>query len=352
MKCPDCGEIVFKHQELCPNCHCPLLGPKEETADAENQQADSPRHVEAIPVAAPAEKQPKKKHYGLLGVVVVFVILLVAALLGIYFYKEQMRKKEIAEFQNAIVSNEPDVLQRYLSLYQDAPADHRDAVMEKLDEWKRLEREWENAAASGSKSELQEYLKNNPDSRHKSEAIAKIDSIDWEMAQAENNQDSYEGYMTEHQQGEHYDEARALLEKLIQKMVSQDDKDMIKQLFKKYFNGLAAKDETGIISTITNVLSIFLNKANATPADVISHMKKLYESGDITDMKFSLRDDWDIDKVEEPDGTYSFKVKFSVDQQIVRTDPDKEKGATYKVSAKVSPSGKISELKMTKVVEE
>jgi len=356
MKCPECGEIIFKHQELCPNCHCALHAPqepKQEMVVADKTEQETPRHVEATPVAAGNGTGPKrKKKRGWLGLVVAFVIALLAVCLGFYFYKDQMKKNEIAAYENAMSTKQPEVMQSYLNLYPNAPADHVDAIMEKLDEIRRIEREWQNAAASGSKTEILAYLKKYPDTEHADEAKVKIDSIDWVAAQEQNTQDSYEEYMTQHQQGEHYDEARALLDKLLAALVSPEDRQMISSLFRNYFNGLAAQDETGIIGTITNVLTSFLHKVSATPSDVITYMKKIHEAADITDMKFNLRNDWNIDKIEEPDGTYSFKVNFTVDQQIVRTDPNKEKAATYKVSAKVSPSGKISELNMTKIVNE
>ena len=105
------------------------------------------------------------------------------------------------------------------------------------------------------------------------------------------------------------------------------------------------------MATLGTVIHTFLNRQDVTKADVIQYMKKMHEAADITGMNFLLNNDWKIDKIENIDtGEMEYAVTFSVDQRIDRSDPTQERLATYKVSAKVSPEGRIVDLNMKKVV--
>jgi hypothetical protein len=80
-------------------------------------------------------------------------------------------------------------------------------------------------------------------------------------------------------------------------------------------------------------------------------MNKLYAPEDINNMTFTLNNDWKIEKQEAAEGGYEYSVAFTVDQKIDRADKEKETFNTYKVTAKVSAVGKISDLNMQKVVQ-
>ena len=58
----------------------------------------------------------------------------------------------------------------------------------------------------------------------------------------------------------------------------------------------------------------------------------------------------DLEFIHILEGEMEYAVTFSVDQRIDRSDPTQERLATYKVSAKVSPEGRIVDLNMKKVV--
>ena len=96
-------------------------------------------------------------------------------------------------------------------------------------------------------------------------------------------------------------------------------------------------------------MSSFLGKQSATKSDVISFMRKIYKE-DINSMNWRVSSGYKISKKEIGDGEYEYNVQFTAEQNIDRSDADKEKFATYKISAKVSPENKISAFNMTKVV--
>ncbi len=355
-RCPDCGEIVFKNQAMCPACHCPISGspdvgqpaPGQPVADmgqpAAVASADSSRQT------AEEEQQPKpKRTYAAL--IVAFVIALAIVFVGVYFYKNVQDRNELAAYENAMQSSEPGVLQNFLDMYTEAPAEHIDSISVRLERLKQIDADWNNVVVSNSKTALERYILLHPGSVHVVEAKIKIDSLDWISATVDDTPEAYQKYMTQHGDGAYFDEAKAAYEKVQGKTVSADDKQLVSQLFTTYFRALSSKDETSLTATLNSILTSFLHKANASKSDVISYMNKLYAPEDINNMTFTLNNDWKIEKQEAAEGGYEYSVAFTVDQKIDRADKEKETFNTYKVTAKVSAVGKISDLNMQKVVQ-
>ncbi len=355
-RCPDCGEIVFKNQAMCPACHRPING----SPGMEQTVSGQPAEVTEQPAAAagagsgmqPAGQvqQPKpKRSYAAL--VVAFVIALVIVFLGVYFYKNVQDRNELAAYENAMQSSEPGVLQNFLDMYTEAPAEHIDSISARLERLKQVDADWDNVLVSNSKTALERYIQLHPGSVHIIEAKIKIDSLDWISATMDDTPEAYRNYMAQHGDGAYFDEAKAAFEKAQGKMVSAGDKQLVSQLFATYFKALSSKDEVSLTTTLSSILTSFLHKANASKSDVISYMNKLYAPEDINNMAFTLNNDWKIDKQEAGDGGYEYSVTFTVDQKIDRTDKEKETFNTYKVTAKISTDGKICDLNMQKVVQ-
>lgn len=353
-RCPDCGEIVFNEQEMCPNCHSPL--------HSHHPQAVSTTPVTPTPAVetqkervggkpAPTEEKKKKNKGVYTAAILGFVVALIIVFVVGYFHYTTEKQNELDAYENAMASTEPSVLQNYLDIYTDADPAHRDSIEAHLEALKAVDTEWTNAVVSNSKTALERYIKLHPGSVHIPEAKIKIDSIDWVAATTANTPEAYQNYINAHSDGLHYDEARAAYDKADAGQVSDEDRQMVSDLCSRFFRALALKDEDGLTSSIANVMTDFLHKANATKTDVISYMHKLHSPTDINSMTFRSNNDWKIDKKEVAEGEYEYTVTFSVDQKIDRSDDTKETFATYKVDAKISPEGKIVSLNMKKIVQ-
>lgn len=355
MKCPDCGEIIFNDQEMCPNCHCPINKTLAQPLVDIPQQA----RPKVQPVADPANETmpptppipPQKKSHTVL--IVSLVIALIIVFVGFYFYKNNSQKqKEQDAYENAMESSDATVLQDYIDMYKDiASTAHVDSIQSHLDRLKMGDQDWMNAVMSGSKSALEDYITKHPGSIHETEAKLKIDSLDWIEVSAAGTPEAYQRYIDDHgTSGSHYDEAQQMVQKMNDSKVNSDDKQLVSTLFNDYFSALGSKDEGGICTTISSVMDNFLGKHNATKTDVMSFMNKIFKT-DITGMKFTVNNDYKIDKKPVNEGEYIYNVTFSVDQNIERTDASKEKFCTYKVKAKIGTDGKISEINMTKIIQ-
>ena len=208
-RCPDCGEYIFKEDRECPNCHC-SINASATIHDVEPEVTSQIYGlVPEIPEIPQPEEPKKKKGHKILwsSIVVGFVIALIIVFLGIYFYQKSQQENEMRAYENAMMSSEPAVLQNFLDMYIDASVAHRDSIKSHLEKLKKIDRDWENAVASKSKSALQLFIDRNPDNIHIPEARLIIDSLDFEAAKLEDTMDAYQKYMDNHQQGAYYDEA-------------------------------------------------------------------------------------------------------------------------------------------------
>ena len=269
-KCPECGEIVLNDQILCPNCHCPLIS-------TNNNDTEKPEPSQSHKVATEEpnsdtngegnKNEKKKKSYT--PWVVSFVIALAVVFVGLYFYKTTQMRNELEAYENAMMSNEPAVLQNYLDIYADAPSEHRDSIQSHLEMLKKVDSDWTNAVVSNSKAAILRYMQLYPNSLHNVEAKLKIDSIDWMEATQKNTIEAYQKYIDEHADGMYIDQAHDAYTLLDSKKVNAEDKANISAIFTSFFNALANNDEATLLSCVDIILTSFLHKENANKNDVI-----------------------------------------------------------------------------------
>lgn len=347
-KCPHCGGTILASQDVCPNC---LQSVFVASGNSVFESTDGNTSPSAHPDGAPDDAgTPVQPHHTLWAtLVVVLVIVLGVMFIGYYFYRHTQQQNELYAYENCMESTEPSVLQDYLDVYASAPPAHRDSVTARLSVLQRIDQDWSKTCVYATKLAYQKYMQKHPDSSHNQEARMKIDSLDWIAAATQNTILSYKAYMDEHADGAHYDDAKMNYDKLTDRLVTPSDEKMVMQLFTDFFNSVSTGDEDGLKATLATVLNSFMQKRHASKWDVVDYVRKMHEDKDIQRMHFQLNNDWKIDKIENVDtGEMEFAVTFSVRQRIERTDPQKERQAAYKVSARVSPGAKITDMNMKK----
>ena len=334
INCPECGHQVSDQAKTCPHCGIEIAG----------------RFTPAV-VETPQSPQPSSgRNRSWIAWLIALILALAIVCVGYWYYLRTQQENELRAYENAIRSSEPAVLQNFLDVYADATRAHRDSIELRLQQLKQVDKDWTHAVLSGSKVELERYMKLYPNSVHNVEAQIKIDSLDWLTAMQENTPEAYQAYLQSHQDGAHYDEALAKFERLEAAKVNTDDKRVIADLFATYFTALAKLDEVNLSLTLPPILNSFLHKLNATKSDVIQYMNRIHEP-DVMQMQFILNNDWKIQKNEIEDGQFDYTVEFSVDQKMDRSDESKERFCSYKVQAKVSPEYKITDFNMKKIVQ-
>ena len=238
-------------------------------------------------------------------------------------YSKVQGEKETEDYEFAMRSTDPEVLQSYLTRYPDAPAEHRDSVEAHILLLQKGDEEWQNAVLSNSRAALQRFVDNNPNSVHRQEALNKIDSLDWVAVQNSSNIADVEAYAKAHPDGRYIDEAKILMSKIKSNTVQPDEKIMVTSLF------------------------TVLGKTNATSGDVLTFLHKIYKD-DIQNMNWHIdSSSYKIDKKEIAEDEYEYDVTFNASQIIERNGESEE--VKYRINATVTNEGKISGFNLTRL---
>ena len=360
-RCLHCGEVYFKDQPMCPNCHHPTVNSNASPQPGISSQALHSTGIPPVPpvqqaqaentattVRTPNNPQEKKKSY--VSLLVSFIIALTIAAVCFYFYTKASDDKEREAYNYALQSDDPQVLQSFLDTYKGADEAHRDSITAHLVLLKQINQEWTNALVSNSKSAMERYLEQFPNAPHKQEALQKIDDFDWETARDENTEDAYNSYLQDHPNGNHVDEANNHLKEVKAKTVQPEERQMINATFKRFFQSINAKDEDALMTTVSDVMTSFLNKHDATKQDVVTFMNKLYKD-DVTNLNWRLMDDYKIEKKEVGIDEYEYTVQFSANKTVESNEDGKSDTERYKVNARVNPDGKISTFNLVRILE-
>lgn len=373
-KCTNCGEVYFKELGMCPNCHMPYAEgtnrlssepttptpqpvtpppapttPPQPTTSKPRTSVPpvppDPPTPQTAPTNQPQEPTPKKSMRGTLIISFIFAIIVCGIMY--YFYDSANKNKEQEAYEYAMKSTDPMVLQSYLDTYKDADQAHIDSIQSHLSLLRQTDNDWTNAIVSGSKEALEAYLQKYPNSPHKQEAWNRIDSIDWVLAKNADTADAYQNYLDEHVDGSHIEEAENALKKVKSRDLSTEEKAMVTGLFRQFFQSINSHNADGLTATCDDVLSSLLGKVQATKADVVTFMDKLYKE-DVANMNWHINNDYQIKKREVGDEEYEYQVQFSALQDVDHTDGSKKENL-FKISAAVSPDGKITFFNMSKI---
>ena len=352
--CPQCGNVYLKNEPECPKCHHLTT-----RATLQEESAPTPSTNTAEPTTSATttsdntindEKEPNTSSKNKMRIVLISLVVAVVAVAICYaFYSNAQSNKESEAYEYAMTSSDPMVLQSYLDTYKDAPEAHIDSIQAHLTLIKQMGQDWTNAVVTGTKSALQQYLEQHPDSPFKAQAMHKIDSIDWATAQAEGSVEAMEAYIETHPTGEYINEANEAVKGLNAQTVQPEEKQAINGTFRNFFNALNSKDEDLLTSTVSPLMTSFLNKPDATRSDVVTFMQKLYKPT-VASMTWTSMADYKISKKEIGDTQYEYTVDFTAAQVLKGTDGSETKNM-YIIKAKINPDCQISELSMKKVVE-
>lgn len=273
IKCPDCGDIYFRTMMLCPTCHRPTS-----SAPAQPSRPVPVRHTEPVtPVPQPKHKEePEKKSYTTL--IVGLVIALVVCGVGAFYYNDAKKQREQNDFEFAAQSNDPLVIEQYLNEHKDENTVHRDSLQARLAMIQEMDKEWTDVVISGSRDQLEHYAKTHPDSPHKVEALNKLDSMDYAHVMKDKTVEAFLKYVKQHPDGRFVNDANAAIDAIKSMQLQPEESQMIKALFKKFFQSVNSRNESGMLSTVADQLTSFLGQSMAGKADVATFLNKIYKS--------------------------------------------------------------------------
>lgn len=395
VKCPNCGEIYLKEDEACPNCHQPIPSahgePERKPEPPRDVEAQAPRvesgHEEPVvtaeaedePVAigAPIEevneekeeetyaaaspwvtdddtekpkktedKEKKNKHISLL---VAFVITTITCIVLLSIYQNVKADNEKNEFENAMQSNDPNVLQQYIELYgQKAPIKHIQEAEKKLATLQLKADNWAEVVKQNTRAAYDNYLKANPDTPHKSLILQKLDEMDWVAARAANSEDAYAQYIADHPNGKHKEEAGNLVKQLMTETEKKTEADAAKyaEPVRRLLIAMNTKSTAGIEETVAEKLN-FNGASGATAKDVAQYMRdKLYQA-DVKNINWRMEKPTACDKVEGDDEkAAAYRLTIPAKLEINR-----ESGKAtlqYSIKATVNADNRITAISLSR----
>lgn len=339
--CPDCGRVVLKNTAVCPSCGAKLDVAEQQAAT----EGSGNKQYSNVDPYAPRASHGKKKRGPLIAVII--VVALVAAGVAAYVLIDNAREArgEQQAYEEAIASTDTAAYNQYLAQYPDGV--HADEVKKKLDELTSELREWKDACVNNLKSGFVAFLSNHPGSPMEQACKDKIDSLDYEDAVAANTVEALQMYVSVHPEGKYVDQALLAQKTIGLRKVQPSEAAQVKDLCSRFFAALGNKDDATLSATTAAVIDNFLNKRNATHADVMKFAEKLSPAGSA--VSFATNGDYKISKEPTAQGDEPiYNVAFSVDESNTAADGE-SRLSTYFVTAKVNAQMKIISLGMRRV---
>ena len=180
------------------------------------------------------------------------------------------------------------------------------------------------------------------------EQLDAIDSTDYALARQLNTVEAYEKYMRTHPKSKHLEEVKDRIIELTRYNATTEDIEYARGVCRKFFQAVNSHNEEQLLSTVTPVMTQFLNRSYATNVDVVTFMEKLYKP-DVKNLNFRIIDPFNAKRVEGDDDMLLLRASFTVTLNIDRTDETKERFSTYGVIADITPEGLITKFNLKKI---
>lgn len=179
INCPECGGKVSDKARKCPHCGVRI----------------------------------KKRSYAWLIFFVVMLIIIACA--GGWIWYEQSKKDyQLEKFERVLESDDIELMQDYLDLNPNATEAQKQVLKSKIAKLQIVLDDWNDATRRMSRTALEAFIHNHPESEHVMEAKNMIDSLDWQTAKKENTEHGYRMYMDRHSNGQYFYDANDAINKL------------------------------------------------------------------------------------------------------------------------------------------
>lgn len=393
IRCPNCGEIHFISDGICPNCHHSLTAANqtdltnqtnrtnqsdqtnqsnltnwsnqeyqpEDTLDAEEQVAEEEEEaVVAKPITVSTGRaarpssgtrqpggQPPTPKKSRATLIVSFIIAVIICLGLLFAYNNANQSNEARQYQDAIASRDPVILQSYLDTYKNAPTAHRDSVLAILNMLRSADPAWDSARRSGDVAALKRYLQQNPNSAHKKEALDMIDELDWKAALQSHD---FANYLSLHQNGRHASAAVDSVRLTMDMPADGTDKQKAIATVRKFLVAINAHSADRVRECVADNMEYF-NEKSAVPGDeALNYMAIIYKDAE--------RLNWHVDdtsgaKVTKKGDAASAQYSITMPARLsVNYKSGNNVQSRFRIQAVINPAGKISAIRLIRLASE
>lgn len=272
----------------------------------------------------PPQPQPKKSSWKRITIIVAIVI----AVLGIgggiayYFFNKSMAEEQA--FENLKGSYVIKDYEDYLSKYPDG--ENARKVEKRLGELKQLQAAWSLIEHSSNTQDFASFKSQFNDGHYDVLCDNKIDSLDWVRTLSANTIEAYQLYLSNHPKGRYVQMAQTAMVQAEQDNISIEVEENIYISLVNFYSAFERNDGKEMCSYITPVMDNFLGKSQATKGDVLTLVENMFTPS-IEECSFSLGRDFKVERIKNGNQPNGYKVTFSIDQHIKRSDAGKTFGS-------------------------
>lgn len=300
-------------------------------------------HPEVVPTEDMQVPTSKRKWW--IAALVLLILLITGGIT--WFFMERADNEKAEEEAYEILENNYNTAD-YEAFLNDFPNSiHTRSVRERLARLQMMETNWKKIAASGSTSDFVRFKNTFPHPYYDRLCDIKIDSLDWLLAQKLGTSEAYARYLEQHPEGNYASEAAIAENTVKNQTVTPEETEAVQEEILTFFAALGENDAATICTLIPPVMDNFLNKKEATKADVTEIVKRMFNEH-IRNCTFHVNDDMLITKVPADDGGTHYRLTFSVDQHIERDNEGKTFGS-YKAVAELNSQFMLTSLTMQEI---
>ena len=288
-------------------------------------------------------KPVRKKSIRKIVRLIVFLLLLILACAGTYFYyMYRMQQKEQADYERLEGVTNPEFYQQFLIDYPQSK--HRDEINERMqallveaDDWKILQK-------SVNRKNVTSFLQKHPNSLRQRACEDMLDSIDWQDALSIGNEEAITDYLHRHPSGRFVDDAAERKNALLLSKVTPEEKAMIRGTLESFFSKvIGGQDLEAAKAAIPDTMVNFCGKQNADAEAIIEYAKEKMAK-DVIGLHYALGQKMDVRKETLPDSNTGFSVEVSLHETISRSDTNLPSSNHYRVNALINQEQKIVKL--------
>lgn len=346
--CPNCGDYCLISQQTCPNCNHKL-----EPADAMPESEQSINgESELKPTEESQKKVPEQVPTGMAiaGYLVKAVFsLFLFCLIGIcifQYHKQEMLKKELAEYKRLASITNPEFYQQFLNNYPES--EHYEEIHERMLKLKAEAKDWIQLRKNINRTSVSSFLQKHPGSLRQRICEDMLDSIDWHDALAIGSEEAITDYLHQHPSGRYVSEAAEKKNTLLLAKVTPAERTMIRGTLEAFFSkAIANQDIEAVRQAIPDTMMNFCGKQNADAEAIVQYAREKMAK-DVIGLHYIIGQQMGVRKETLPDGNTGFAVEVSLQETISRSDTNQPTSNQYRITALINQDQKIVRMEISK----
>lgn len=329
-QCAQCGEYYLSSDTTCPHCHHaepllaePVAEPAEPALTGWSDQSDRSDSSDKSDSAENAKK-PERSYAAL---IIAFLIAAIICAVMLYIYRDAQTSNEQRQYDIAMKSNDPSILQTYIETYHGLNAQHEQSAQRLLDQL---------ANKKSTKIEEEKPKAEEP-------AADPTDDADWATAQEAATDDALAAYIAQHPDGKHKTEAEDLIKEHTRAtIVTPADEQRAKGAIQKMLRAINAHSAAQLEATLSPTLT-YDGKEGQTPQAAIDYMDHLYNK--VSRLNWYLDQGAPrIEKADDQSLTILYPARLSQNLEGGQNAQN-----NFNIHATLNPEGIITSLRFTRL---